>query len=363
LRTNNSNMADADDTGAPLPALYARAEALHRQLEQSSLSSGSEEFQTLVSKGHRLLREAYRRAVSTGLFSRNEDGDDMHTNDIKYLLIPYYLGHFELRHSDPDERLAHLDASKRNFESFVRLAAQYGFITDEDKAEWEGKKAKSGDARVAREELMAREKRRRAALARLEELRQQRVKLSQKVGEEAAYNEDADEEEIDREIITTLIQVSVTDALREIKSSEEESEMLTMIAKMRMAGQSIAPPRPSIPKDPKPPIVIREGDLDRVDKRQELMAKMFQPGWIQPKYTVEQAGEMEMRHAVRGGGAASAPGGSDTHHGGQAKEDDGAEETSDADTDDDEDELRRKRDYDSWKDDHPTGSGNTIGQG
>jgi TAP42-like family len=104
-----------------------------------------------------------------------------------------------------------------------------------------------------------------------------------------------------------------------------------------------------------------------VDKRQELMAKMFQPGWTQPKYTVEQAGEMELRHALRGGGAASAPGGSDIHYGGQAKAEEAgahcASSSSGDETDDDEDELRRKRDYDSWKDENPTGSGNTIGQG
>jgi TAP42-like family len=78
---------DLEDTGAPLPSLYARAEALHRQLENSSLGSGSDAFQAMVKRGHRLLREAYRRAVSTGLFSANEEGDDMHTNDIKLGII------------------------------------------------------------------------------------------------------------------------------------------------------------------------------------------------------------------------------------------------------------------------------------
>jgi TAP42-like family len=68
------------------------------------------------------------------------------------------------------------------------------------------------------------------------------------VGEEAAYNDDADEEEMEREYIVTLVQVSVTDALKEMKSSEEETEMLTMIAKMRVSKQSIAPTRSSVPK-------------------------------------------------------------------------------------------------------------------
>ena len=59
----------------------------------------------------RWLQSASQRVASLGLFSPNEQADDIATADLKYLLVPYLLGEAQSRNSTRDRiaRMQHLE--------------------------------------------------------------------------------------------------------------------------------------------------------------------------------------------------------------------------------------------------------------
>jgi hypothetical protein len=90
-----------------------------------------------------------------------------------------------------------------------------------------------------------------------------------------------------------------------------------------------------------------------LEKRQQLQAQVFQPGWRQPTETLDEYVDRMMPHAITGGG--NEPTEEDLER--EARE---KEELIERD---DEENLRKERDWDEYKDDNPTGSGNRLGQG
>ena len=74
----------------PLAELFLRATSIVRQLE--SKPSPAPESRQLLQEGIRLLRLASQLVEAAGLFSPNEEKDDVATADLRVLLVPYYLG-------------------------------------------------------------------------------------------------------------------------------------------------------------------------------------------------------------------------------------------------------------------------------
>lgn len=61
------------------------------ELEQSDLPSNSKEYQE---RAKSLLMNLVRMNIAVerlGLFSKNEELDDINTEDLKYLIIPYFV--------------------------------------------------------------------------------------------------------------------------------------------------------------------------------------------------------------------------------------------------------------------------------
>ena len=79
----------------PLPALFRRAEATFQKLQAQQTPPISPSTQTqLINDALASLDRASLLVESLGLFSSNEDKDDLTTSEIKYLLIPYYKAEF-----------------------------------------------------------------------------------------------------------------------------------------------------------------------------------------------------------------------------------------------------------------------------
>lgn len=86
--------------GVPLPELFQRATAAVEQVESTPWAAPERREQ--LQQGLHLLRLASKLVDAAGLFSPNEDKDDIATNHLRYLLIPYYLGEL-LSQADPGE--------------------------------------------------------------------------------------------------------------------------------------------------------------------------------------------------------------------------------------------------------------------
>jgi immunoglobulin-binding protein 1 len=71
----------------PLPHLFEQAQQIYL------LASSSQVEPTEIRKACRMLQEAQDKIETLALFSANEDKEDISTADLKYLLVPYYLGY------------------------------------------------------------------------------------------------------------------------------------------------------------------------------------------------------------------------------------------------------------------------------
>lgn len=76
-----------DEALLPLPALFARGYAAHREAE----SGGGGASREVVEGGVRSLRAASAAVRALALFSPNETLADVSTPTIKYLLLPFLL--------------------------------------------------------------------------------------------------------------------------------------------------------------------------------------------------------------------------------------------------------------------------------
>ncbi|KAI4991841.1 hypothetical protein ZWY2020_040227 [Hordeum vulgare] len=97
--------AAEDDADLPLPALFDRASHLHALASSSSLD------QEGIRKGVDLLRRCDEMVSKLGLFSSNETKEDISTANLKYLLVPYYLGEM-IEQVEQEDRIPVLKASQ-----------------------------------------------------------------------------------------------------------------------------------------------------------------------------------------------------------------------------------------------------------
>ncbi|KAG4305616.1 hypothetical protein PORY_001172 [Pneumocystis oryctolagi] len=107
-----------------LRELFDLAEDLRKKIE-----NGSSELLTdcisLYEKCHYLSRKL-------GLFSNNEEIDDINTSEIKFLLIDYYIAELLDKNATSDRSSA-IKTSKNLFISFLTLCDNYALLTSSDK--------------------------------------------------------------------------------------------------------------------------------------------------------------------------------------------------------------------------------------
>jgi immunoglobulin-binding protein 1 len=80
--------ARGHDDPPPLAVLWARANAVHTHQDALLASRNAE----AIGAALELIERAQNAAEAAGLFSANEDEEDLATADIKYLLLPFYQG-------------------------------------------------------------------------------------------------------------------------------------------------------------------------------------------------------------------------------------------------------------------------------
>jgi len=110
-------------------------------------------------------------------------------------------------------------------------------------------------------------------------------------------------------------------------------------------GQLPPPPKP-VPdqRPPLKPIVI-------TDTKQFIKDNAFKPGWNLPSVSIEQAAEIDYQDML----------GREARQKEKKKSEKLVKEYGD--DDDEAEELKKTRDFDDYKDDHPRGSGNTGTKG
>ncbi|XP_068670754.1 immunoglobulin-binding protein 1-like isoform X2 [Montipora foliosa] len=101
---------------------------LHCQIENDEAPSNSDAFQEKVSAAVNHFVRATEMVNSLGLFSSNEELSEVPTSELRYFLLPAFLGDLFLRQMAPD-RLTVLNIAKVYFVDFLKRCKNYG-VTD-----------------------------------------------------------------------------------------------------------------------------------------------------------------------------------------------------------------------------------------
>ena len=82
--------------------MFKKGIDINEELETSTLTSNSDEFQHKVRKGIMILEDATRLVSLLDLFSRNETVSEVPTEHLKYFLLPAVLGSLNSKLVDQD---------------------------------------------------------------------------------------------------------------------------------------------------------------------------------------------------------------------------------------------------------------------
>uniref|UniRef100_A0A0E0MJG2 PP2A regulatory subunit TAP46 n=1 Tax=Oryza punctata TaxID=4537 RepID=A0A0E0MJG2_ORYPU len=389
--------AAAEDADLPLPALFDKASHLH------SLASSSSLDQEGIRKGVDLLRRCDEMVSKLGLFSSNETKDDVSTANLKYLLVPYYLGEMTEKVAQED-RIPVVKASQDHLKEFISICEALELISED---ELELSRQKQPDTMANRRaQKVARFKRQKAAETKLLEIKERKERrrwslraaaLSAPIeaGEEDAFEDDGEEE---REAWLATISLALCKAFDLLDMLKKEEEMLLAV-KERQTKDGNAFAREMLdertkkaeawhhnaanrapyskPADPitcatfaqdviegrasvsqahehkHQPLIFGPASLvggGLTSERERMAAQVFQPSYRLPTMSIEEAGlrEMKMMEKWQERTAKMIQESNSAWHKDGSRS---AQEDEDA-------EEEKARAWDDWKDDNPRGAGN-----
>lgn len=389
-------MAEIKRDELPLPALFDQARKIYSVASDSTVDQGK------LKRACDLLHQCEAMIDRLGLFSSNEEKEDISTADLKYLLVPYYLGELTEKIQNSD-RLQIIKTSQLHLREFVSICEKLELVPKEELLVQDG--LDTPESR--RQKKITRFKRQKAAESKLQDIIERKERRSRSMqaaaiattiehGEEAMLDDDSEEE---REAWLTTISLAlckVLDLLDGLKKEEElvavmmennnqngQNELMRTLLEERLkkaeAWHTNAARRSQFEK-PMPPITcatfatdVLEGRANPLHanehkhkpllfgphsqisgnlttEREQIAAQVFQPRHSLPTMSIEEAGmkEMKMMNKWQEQNAKYLEeANSSWFRDGQKKE-----------TDDDEAEEEKARAWDDWKDDNPRGAGN-----
>lgn len=391
-------MTQMNTEDMPLPALFEQA----RQIQSTAADSIAD--QDKLKKACDILQQCDAMIDQLGLFSPNECKEDISTTDLKYLMVPCYLGELTEKIHNSD-RLQIIKTSQAHLKEFVSICEKLELVPKEEVDAFPQDGRDTPEARRAKK--IARFKRQKAAESKLQDIKERKERRSRSMqaaaitsaiehGDELMLDDDGEEE---REAWLTTISLALCKALDLLDGLKKEEELLsTMMENNLQSGNEDAvramldertkkaeewhkvAARKSPFVKPAQPITCATFAMDVLEgrakpsqvnehkhrpllfgpasliggnistEREQIAAQVFQPSHRMPTMSIEQAGmrEMEIMNKWQENVAE------------QLKEANSSWVTDgkrDA-TSDDESAEEKARAWDDWKDDNPRGAGN-----
>ncbi|KAI9488437.1 TAP42-like protein [Zychaea mexicana] len=345
-----------------LGELFTTGQAYLTELEETSLASIDPEYQAKVRDALSRLERANDLVRQLSIFSSNELLDDINTQDLRFLLIPVYLGDLTLKVTDPNRnRQSILETAKNYFDTFLSLCEEHQLMRSEDLRAY--KNRQEGDnatirlnAASQRQQKIEQYKREKATENQLKELRAQLNETD---------NAANDRDDMERDLVQAAIQLYIIKALQHLRAIDQElvmvKEMETMAEDRRrmVSGSQQDEPQPRDRRIPPPtwgrdkPLMNKQGKPLQpfviTNKRQQLKDQVFRPGHSLPTMTIDEylQQEEERGNIIKGGGKSPPE---------KEEIDDNDHEALDADT-------MKKREWDEFTEANPRGWGNRGNKG
>ncbi|GAB2265063.1 PP2A regulatory subunit tap46 [Dionaea muscipula] len=390
-----------------LPSLFERARKMHQSASESTID------QVDVRKGCEALEKCEEMISKLGLFSRNETKDDISTANIKYLLVPYYLGEL-IEKIFGEDRIQTLKASQTKLKEFISLCEAMELIPQEElESTGQGGSNSFVDRRARK---IARFKCQKAAESKLLEIKEQKERRRRSsraaalstpvdIGEEDMLDDDGEEE---REAWLTTISLALYKVLDLLEMLKKEEEMLSAMKEKHLQSESkelsqklldervekaeawhrdaAARARYTKPADPitcatfaqdvlegrakvsqahehkHQPLLFGPASLisgNLTTERERMAAQVFQPSHRLPTMSIEEAGlrEMEMMNKWQERNRKLMEEANSSWYKDSRKQL-GPPSNEDGDEDEDDAAVEKARAWDDWKDDNPRGAGN-----
>ena len=221
----------------------------------------------------------------------------------------------------------------------MEKCTEFGLVMPEDlrTIEREGKV----DASTKRQEKIARLKRQKQLEEELKLVNQKMRELQLKPNEKA----EDELEEFFRESLLLQIGMHVGRTIEELYLLEQEMEMLKFEVEMKKMGIDFKSQQKEVPKTP--------AKVFTIPSRKKIASDVFKPSFLRHTVSIEQAGEIDYQEMLSR----------------QKREEASKKEKEEKEGDEDDifynDTVKvyKDREWDDWKDDHPTGSGNTSKRG
>ncbi|GAV04392.1 hypothetical protein RvY_14676 [Ramazzottius varieornatus] len=338
-----------------LSELFTKGQKAFQRLVEGAEESSSSNVEELIKSF-----ETLTKYVSVlGLFSRNENIEEIATTDLRFLLLPAYLAKLTLRLND--HRYDRLEAAEVYIRNFLGLCKDYevpGHAAIPKSA------LKPNDAVVENDNTTRLQKtpqdllneasnKRAAKIAALK----QRMDHQETVRElQRRLDQGSADDDVQRAFYQNMIMSWVLDLLEELPSIQEEKRMLDHRKKLAN-GEHIEEVISNASKQKRltKPIVL---------VKNEIQKNVFGAGYPSlPTHTVEEFyRELVEEGALPAPGSKAAASMNYTGPTQEQLEADDVKKEQDEEKDDP-DYLTNTRAYDDWKDEHRRGWGNRIGQG
>lgn len=357
------------DTGdVKLPTLYEKIWNYLVDLENTPERTDSKEVQKKVEDAIKECYSAIDMVNTLEIFSSNESIDEITTLEIKYLLLPAFLGYFTNK-KVTDDRLEIVKKSRDCYRSFIKLCNTFGLtnvtiraLGNEDEADEndnKGSVAKPSPMELIKADMARRQ----------EKIERYKAKTSLEKELQELYLEVKKEhidEEIKRDYYLKLVRKWISDALDALESIETELPILEHMKKMKADSKTTTQGDSgnfscdgkdctSHSKRKFTPFIITK---DQVQKQ------VFGLGYPSiPTVTVDEFYDQRVQQGLFPGPDAKPRTVQPDEEAEEREKERTEAEKEKKEEEEDEEQLRRARDWDEYRDDHRRGWGNTHNRG
>ena len=321
-----------------LSALFNSAWKQFKAIDESADPAVSQPYQDSVKDCTAKLERCTRMVSMLGIFSRNEDIEEVSTGNLKFFLLPAFLGDLALKSTDVDRKTCVKNA-KVYFTDFLKRCHCYA-MTKKDLSKYINSSEAGSNDRIAprtqtRDEKIAILKENKNFSSKIETMQK---RLSEQL--------DTIEDDTIREYHFDWLHLWINKCMEHISFADRELEMLTM-----MEGRGGRPPSPPKPREERPPL------KPILITREMIQKQVFGAGYKNlPTMTEEEYFEKEVREGKIVLDYDSAKKTDDEKNAKKESEDED-------ETEHDEEKLKKARDWDEYKDTHRRGDGNREGHG
>ncbi|CDH49818.1 tor signaling pathway regulator [Lichtheimia corymbifera JMRC:FSU:9682] len=352
-----------DLNNASLGELFISGQTILNELEDTTLASIDPEYQAKVHDALSRLERAHDLVHQLSIFSSNELIDDMNPNDMRFLLIPVYLGDLTLKVTDRNQSRRHiLETAKNHFNTYMNACEEHQLLSGADLDAY--KRSVDNSSSTSNRSLPpAQQRQQKIEMFKREKATEQRIR---ELRERLNVDENEDKDDIERDWVLALIQLHILKALQHLHSIDQELVMVKEMEAMsedrqRMSSTAGRSDEQTARTDMRPstwgrdkPLLSKEGrplqPFVITNKRQALKDQVFRPGWSLPTMSIDDylAQEEARGNIIRGGGEPPSE---------EKKEiDDNDYEAQDAET-------MRQRNWDEFVEANPKGWGNRGNKG